>query len=80
MTPDETDAYKRLVGPILGGTNKNPNIEDINRAMEVCYTTTTRSLVELTITNKTGVMLVAKNITHQEHLAKLLISNKRTSS
>lgn len=77
MTPDETDAYKRLVGPILGGTNKNPKIEDINRAMEVCYTTTTRSLVELTIDKiaaKTGVMLVAKNISHQEHLAKLLIS------
>ncbi len=75
MTPEETSAYKKLVGPILGGTNKNPKIEDINRAMEVCYVTATRCLVDLTldkIANKTGVMLVAKNITHQEQLAKLI--------
>lgn len=76
MTKDEVIAYKRLVGPVLGGTNQNPRIEDINRALDICYTTSTRTLVQLTLDKlrqKEGVMLVAKNVSHQEQLAKQLV-------
>jgi len=78
MTEDETTSYKRLVGPVLGGTNQNPRIEDINRALDICYTTSTRTLVQLTLDKlrqKEGVMLVAKNVSHQEQLAKLLVES-----
>jgi hypothetical protein len=73
FSPEEEKTYQKLVGPSIGGFNKNVRHEDIQEAIEICYKTATREIVEKVkslLGEKKGVMVVAKNRDHQLELEK----------
>ncbi len=72
---EEERAYQKLVGPSIGGFNKNVTYGDIREAIELCYKTVTREMVKKTIElveGGNGVMLVAQNKSHQLELYEKL--------
>lgn len=74
MDDDDIDEYRKLVPPSLGGTNKNPRPSDFSEAMNICYKTCTKAMIDVAIQNKDfGVFLVARNIQHQQEMLGMLI-------
>lgn len=73
MSPDEKEAYNKLVPEKLGGT---ANSIKFNDALRISYSAATREMVYLTeqyLNLGEGVFLVAKTIQHQEEMRDELI-------
>lgn len=73
MDSIETQQYQKLVSKNLGGFNTNTTIQDINNAINICYSSCTREMISFCkekIDKGDRVMLVAKNIQHQGELYK----------
>jgi len=74
----EQNEYQKLVPPALGGSNTNPHSRDWLRAAEICYKACDRMFVRLTkkmLKKERGVMIVVRNLKHQNRVHKLLLQN-----
>lgn len=71
---NELNKYLKIVPPVLGGKNTNPDLKDFQNATEICYNICNREIVKQTIDHiNNGVVVVAKNKEHQEKLYKMLV-------
>lgn len=71
MNKKQTNEYRKLVPPALGGTNTNPRSYDWMSAAQVCYEACDEYMVELTkhyVKQGRGVMLVVRDSKHQEKM------------
>eukprot|EP01134_Creolimax_fragrantissima_P002103 CFRG2103T1 len=77
FTKNERDMYHELVSPALGGANTSFSERDFRSAMSLCYTACTRVMIKetkrLVLEENEGVMLVAKDASHQARLIELLV-------
>lgn len=77
MTKEEERAYALLVPPALGGTNANPRNEDFTAAFGLCYTVTTRGMINDVLhspdSSKSRAFIVAKDKAHQSEIVSLLV-------
>lgn len=77
MNPKEKKEYATLVPLAMGGINQRPSNKDINAAFELCYQVCDREMVVQTmefLKKKKGVMLVVRNVSHQQRMLTMLIS------
>ena len=78
FTIAEEKAYQILVPPALGGTNAQPRSEDLRKAVDICYQTATRGMIDETLKylkQGRGVFLVADSLQHQTILQDRLLGN-----
>lgn len=78
FTDDERNNHKSLIPPAIGGTNTNPSMPSFRKAANLCWSVSTRKMVELTlnyIRHKERVMLVAKDNENQQEMKKMLIES-----
>lgn len=77
FTTEERHLYHSLVSPSMGGTNTASTANDFNKAIDICYDAANREMInQITqqFTNGNGVMLVARNLEHQQQLYNILLS------
>jgi superfamily II DNA or RNA helicase len=77
---EEEKRYARFVPPSLGGSNTNVSSRDWINAMDVCYSACDRKTIELIsemINNGRGVMLVTRNVEHQERMRDKIIAETK---
>eukprot|EP01125_Pyxidicula_operculata_P012435 TRINITY_DN4078_c2_g1_i1.p1 TRINITY_DN4078_c2_g1~~TRINITY_DN4078_c2_g1_i1.p1 ORF type:complete len:1341 (-),score=306.63 TRINITY_DN4078_c2_g1_i1:33-4055(-) len=75
---EQKKAYMTLVPPGLGGKNSSPSQHDFAQAIEICYDSCTSKMVELTkefIKENKGVMVVAKDVNHQNQLQEQIVKH-----
>ncbi len=73
---DESEAYIQLVSPAIGGVNSSTTAGELKKAEKICYQACTRMMVKqigrllkkLIPLKNGGVMVVAKDSTHQREL------------
>ncbi len=76
FTNDENEEYIQLVSPAIGGVNSSTTAKDLKKAEKICYQACTRMMVKqidkllkkLIPLKNGGVMVVAKDSTHQQEL------------
>ena len=76
MTDGQMKQYLELMPAGLGGTNSNPSAKQFQQAFGLCYEACTPEMVALSVRHirkGEGVMLVARNQTHQDELASGLM-------
>lgn len=75
--------YQKYVPPALGGKNTNPSASDWNIAANICYKACDRKMISLTkdmLDEGRGVMIVARDTSHQQMLKKGLLANLSITS
>ena len=77
--PSKLKEYNKLVPFTLGGHNTNPTYEQMRKATELCYNTCDIEMVKqvniLLKNNSNRIMLVSKDIKHQQKLYNMLIKS-----
>jgi len=77
---EEHKLYHSFVPPALGGNNQAPQAYDLRKAMELCYATSTREMVNqvaLLLKEKKRVFVVAKDNAHQEQLREMIVRSTK---
>ena len=75
--------YQKYVPPALGGKNTNPSSSDWNKAANICYIACDRKMISLTkdmLDKGRGVMIVARDTSHQQLLKEELLTNLKITS
>jgi hypothetical protein len=83
FTVKEEKRYKQLVPPALGGTNINPSYTEWKESSDICYDASDREIINLTnklLKDGRGVMVVAKDTTHQNTLYDLVLKGTSLKS
>ncbi|MHA1988670.1 MAG: DEAD/DEAH box helicase family protein [Promethearchaeota archaeon] len=79
----EQKQYQKLVPPGLGGVNTNTVARDWIKASNICYKACDRKIVDITremLSIGRRVMIVARNVNHQNKLNSKLINEEKISS
>jgi len=83
FTVKEEERYRQLVPPALGGTNINPSYNEWKESSDICYDASDREMIKLTnklLKEGRGVMVVAKDTTHQNTLYDLVLKGTSLKS